>query len=359
MGGACPPTSSLDTPMGSSLLLRRARRGVALATLPLLLFAACGSDDDGGDSAADDEAADSTATTEGEPVEVEAAEDAPVLDGVTVTGDIGAEPEVSFEAPFETDATARRVLIEGDGEPVEPGGQVLFDYIGYNGRDGNVFDNSWDGGSAAELTVDPELVLPGMAQGLVGVPTGSRVVVAIAPEDGFGPMGGNPEAGVEETDTLLFVLDVLEPREPLERAEGEAVEPPDGLPTVELADDGEPTITIPDEDPPTELVAQPLIEGDGAEVEAGQTITVHYRGVLWRNGEDFDSSWERDEPASFAIGTGAVIAGWDEGLVGQTVGSQVLLAVPPDAGYGENGNPAGGIEGDDTLVFVVDILDAY
>ena len=345
--------------MGSSLLFRRARRGLALATLPLLLFAACGSDDDGGDSAADDESADSSATTEGEPVEVEAAEDAPVLDGVTVTGDVGSEPEVTFEAPFETDATARRVLVEGDGEPVEAGGNVLFDYVGFNGRDGAEFDNSWDGGSAAELTVDPELVLPGMARGLVGVPTGSRVVVAIAPDDGFGPMGGNPEAGVEETDTLLFVLDVLEPREPLARAEGTEVEPEEGLPTVELGEDGDPTIEVPDEDPPTELVVQPLIEGDGAEVESGQTITVHYRGVLWRNGEEFDSSWGRGEPAGFTIGTGAVIAGWDEGLVGQTVGSQVLLVVPPDAGYGEEGNPAGGIEGDDTLVFVVDILDAY
>jgi peptidylprolyl isomerase len=135
------------------------------------------------------------------------------------------------------------------------------------------------------------------------------------------------------------------------------VEPVEGLPTVELAEDGAPTITVPDTEPPTELVAQPLIEGEGAEVEAGQRITVHYTGVLWDDGETFDSSWERGSPATFDIGTGAVIPGWDEGLVGQTVGSQVLLVVPPDKGYPE-GSPDGSIEAGDTIVFVVDILDA-
>ncbi len=94
-------------------------------------------------------------------------------------------------------------------------------------------------------------------------------------------------------------------------------------------------------------------------VEAGQTITVHYTGVIWASGKKFDSSWDRKQPIDFGIGTGDVIAGWDDGLVGQTVGSQVLLVVPPDQGYGSAGQPSAGITGTDTLVFVVDILDAY
>jgi peptidylprolyl isomerase len=190
---------------------------------------------------------------------------------------------------------------------------------------------------------------------------GSRVVVAVAPEDGFQAQGGIPQASIAADDTLIYVLDVLTaetPAQPLDRAEGTPVDPESGLPTVELDDDGKPTITLPDGDPPTELVTQVLIEGEGDEVEAGQTLTVHYTGIIWPGGDQFDSSWDRGEPAQFPIGTGGVIPGWDQGLVGQTVGSQVLLVIPPELGYGTDGNPQAGIEGTDTLVFVVDILAA-
>ncbi len=141
---------------------------------------------------------------------------------------------------------------------------------------------------------------------------------------------------------------------------GEAVPPVDGLPTVTLADNGKPTITVPSGvAAPTSLVVQPLIKGTGAVVEAGQTVSVHYTGVIWDAGKQFDSSWDRNAPLETVIGKGQVIAGWDEGLVGQTVGSQVLLVVPPDKGYGTTGTSDGSIKGTDTLVFVVDILDAY
>ena len=86
---------------------------------------------------------------------------------------------------------------------------------------------------------------------------------------------------------------------------------------------------------------------------------MHYTGVIFGTGKQFDSSWDRGTPIDFAIGTGKVIKGWDEGIVGLTVGSQVLLVVPPDKGYGSNGNTSAGISGTDALVFVVDVLDAY
>ena len=115
---------------------------------------------------------------------------------------------------------------------------------------------------------------------------------------------------------------------------------------------------MPSSAPPDTLVVQPLITGTGPVVTAGQTITVHYTGVIWDSGKKFDSSWDGGAPVDFAIGEGQVIAGWDQGLVGQTVGSQVLLVIPPALGYGESGQPDAGISGTDTLVFVVDILDA-
>ena len=86
----------------------------------------------------------------------------------------------------------------------------------------------------------------------------------------------------------------------------------------------------------------------------GQDIAVQYTGVIWRIRQVFSSSWQSKTP----IGEGQVIKGWDTGLVGQTVGSRVLLVVPPADGYGSAGQSQVGINGTDTLVFVVDILAA-
>ena len=128
---------------------------------------------------------------------------------------------------------------------------------------------------------------------------------------------------------------------------------------MKLASNGKPTITVPSgAAAPTQLVVQPLIKGDGPVVKSGQTVSVQYTGVIWDTGKQFDSSWDRGSPFETAIGTQSVIAGWDEGIVGQTVGSQVLLVVPPDKGYGAAGQSSAGIKGTDTLVFVVDILAA-
>jgi peptidylprolyl isomerase len=273
------------------------------------------------------------------------------LDAVEVTGKLGEKPTLDFAEPFEVTETTSRLVEEGDGEKITPNAVVSFDFVFVNGRDGTELSTSYDS-EPAELVFEDSL-MKGIYDGLNGVPTGSRVLVGIAPDDG---PEADPAQGIEETDTLLFVADIHEVRTPLTRAEGEPVEPEPGLPTVELGDDGAPTITVPDAEPPADLIVQPLIEGDGAVVEAGQTVTVHYTGVIWDTAEVFDSSWESGSPATFEIGTGAVIPGWDEGLVDQTVGSQILLVIPPAKGYPE-GSPDGSIKPTDTLVFVVDILD--
>ena len=142
---------------------------------------------------------------------------------------------------------------------------------------------------------------------------------------------------------------------------GNWVEPKKGLPTVTM-NEGEPaTIEIPeDKKAPKKLVVQPLVEGGGAEVAKGDTVRVAYTGALWRNGEVFDSSANRPEQPffEFEVGAGQVISGWDKGLEGQTVGSRLLLVIPPADGYGSAGQ-GDTIKGNDTLVFVVDILAAY
>lgn len=284
-------------------------------------------------------------------------DDGASLDAITVSGAAGEKPTVEFDTPLRVTSTQRRVLTEGDGETVREGSRVTVDYVAVNGADGEEFDTSF-GSGAATLTLDPGRIIPGFLQGLEGTKVGSRVLIAIAPDDAYGPQGGVEQAGIGAEDTLVFVVDVRGIRTPLERAEGTPVAPVPGLPTVSLAADGAPTVTVPDGPAPATLVVQPLVQGTGPAVEAGQSLTVHYTGVIWPGGRVFDSSWDDGAPVDFPIGVGGVIAGWDEGLVGQTVGSQVLLVIPPDKGYGAQGNASAGIAGTDTLVFVVDILDA-
>lgn len=119
-----------------------------------------------------------------------------------------------------------------------------------------------------------------------------------------------------------------------------------------------PEISLPDGDPPQDLVVDVVVEGEGDPVEAGDLLVADYTGVLWDGGEQFDSSWDRGQPAAFPIGVGAVIDGWDTGLVGVPVGSRVVLVVPPEQGYGEAGSGET-IPPDATLVFAVDVRDSF
>lgn len=119
-----------------------------------------------------------------------------------------------------------------------------------------------------------------------------------------------------------------------------------------------PTITHREGDPEKQLVTEVLKEGDGPVVTKGELLTANYLGQIWRDGKVFDNSYDRGAPSSFPIGVGSVIGGWDEGLVGKKIGSRVLLSVPSDKGYKTAGNTSAGIKGDDTLIFVVDLVGA-
>jgi FKBP-type peptidyl-prolyl cis-trans isomerase len=165
---------------------------------------------------------------------------------------------------------------------------------------------------------------------------------------------------VAPTDTLVFVIDVLGAYNKSSGAHGTAVPLDDPkLPKVTDAGPGKaPSVTIPKADAPTTLQDKTLIDGTGPVVRKGQALIAQYEGRIWKTGKVFDSSWSRGTPAAFPIGTGKVIPGWDKALVGKKIGSRVLLVVPPADGYGKNGAAQAGIKGDDTLVFVVDIVGA-
>lgn len=116
-----------------------------------------------------------------------------------------------------------------------------------------------------------------------------------------------------------------------------------------------PPVALPAE-APTELVTEDLVTGDGAAAASGDYVIMQYVGVSCSTGEQFDASWDRGQPFPFVLGEGSVIAGWDQGIEGMTVGSRRVLTIPPDLGYGDQGSGSGSILPGETLIFVVDLI---
>jgi FKBP-type peptidyl-prolyl cis-trans isomerase len=291
-------------------------------------------------------------TPSAEAAAIECTDSGATSDAVNVAGDAGAEPAVTFETPLATEQTERTVVTEGTGDAVEEGDSVAISYAAYNATTGAKLTAGGFGDDAG-LTVNVvngQGVIPGILKGVACSNVGDRVAVVFPPADGFGD-AGNTDLGVAATDQLLFVIDIKE-KLPT-RATGEDQEPTDGFPTVELADDGAPTVTMPKADPPADLAVEVLKKGDGAAVTETSTVTVQYSGAIWETGKVFDQSWDVG-PTTFPVS--GLITGFTQGLVGQTVGSQVVIVIPPgELGY-EGGNETAGISETDTLVFVVDII---
>ncbi|SFJ65283.1 FKBP-type peptidyl-prolyl cis-trans isomerase [Cellulomonas sp. KH9] len=316
---------------------RTALRAAAAALALSLTLAACA-----GDGGSDDPTTPAPQQTDASTEAPTAtAEDVAALEAVTVEGDAGAEPTVTLPStPFTVSAAVARVIDEGTGDEIADGDLIDLHSVWLNGADASSLSSSWASGAPEQIVVSEASLAPVLTDILIGAKVGTRFTFAL-------PQG--------EDAAAVAVAEVVSKRPG--RADGTAVAPVDGLPTVTLADNGAPSLEPASGEAPTTLVAQPLIEGTGPEVTAGQTVLVHYTGWLW-DGTQFDSSWERNVPFPVEnIGQATVIAGWNEGLVGQKVGSQVMLVVPPDKGYGAEGQGET-IPGDSTLVFVVDILAA-
>ena len=116
-----------------------------------------------------------------------------------------------------------------------------------------------------------------------------------------------------------------------------------------------PEIDFPEGTPPSDLEVTDVVVGDGDEAKAGHNVTVHYVGVAFSTGEEFDASYNRGEPFAFPLGKRRVIAGWDQGVEGMKVGGRRKLVIPPHLGYGDRG-AGGAIKPGETLIFVVDLL---
>ncbi|WP_164745266.1 FKBP-type peptidyl-prolyl cis-trans isomerase [Georgenia faecalis] len=247
-------------------------------------------------------------------------------DTMSVTGAFGRAPIVSFDVPLPLTEGEAKVIVEGEGRELAADQPALLALTAYDGDDGAVLEDR-GAGEARTLLLTPDDVGEDLYDVLVGATEGSRLLVTqpISAEDG--------------DRMLVLVIDVLPTS-----AQGEAVAPPEGSPTVTVGADGAPVITLPDAEPPSSLEVIPLIRGEGDQVRPGQEVTLQYTAVTWPGGEVYDSTWAAGAlPRTVAIDD--TFPGLRDGLIDQRVGSRVLLIVPPALGAGTH-----------TLVMVVDIL---
>jgi FKBP-type peptidyl-prolyl cis-trans isomerase len=278
---------------------------------------------------------------------------------VTASGTFGKAPTVQIPAATGSGPLYTKTVIQGSGAALTSAEGMIGNYVAYDwaGKAHKLLGSSFTTGKPSVFSGQ---LLPGLETALVGQKLGSRVLAVIPPKDAF--PNGNSQAGIGKNDTLVFVIDMISAFNQDSVPGAQSTNVGGSLPTVTApaaSSTAGPTITIPAKvTPPTALQVKTLIKGTGATVAKGQSLVVQYTGVNWRTTKVFDSSWARKAPYTVVIGAGQVIKGWDTGLVGQTVGSRVLLVIPPADGYGKAGAKSAGITGTDTLVFVVDILAA-
>jgi peptidylprolyl isomerase len=286
------------------------------------------------------------------------AKSGPVSDAVTVSNNFGKTPTVKIKKPVGTVKTTQRTLIKsGTGKLATKSTQITADIAVYNGTTGKELDSTGFDGKTLPLTVDADHVLVGLAKTLQCTRAGSRVVGVIPPSEAFGKTGST---GVGAKDSIVFIADVVTVKPaaaaPLKKATGTVEAPKAGLPTVAFDAKGLPTVTVPSTTAPTALQEEVLIKGKGAKVATDSNVIVNYQLLIWRTGKVVtgNDSYASGQTAPF--NTGNVVPGFKQALEGQTIGSRILVVIPPALGYGAAGNPQAGILGTDSVIFLVDIL---
>jgi peptidylprolyl isomerase len=281
------------------------------------------------------------------------------LSSVTIEGKQGEKPKVTFDGRLDGSKEEIETLVKGDGETVADGDTVQANWWIGNGFTEEEAQSTYAEGGAPQSVEVSEDILPFLRETMIGHKVGDRVVLLTSAEKAYGETG-NASIGIGNKDAVLAIVDIMGRKEtvpPLDGPQGEEKKPASWAPTL-VEKDG--VVTGFDftnaHKPSGKLIATTLVKGDGAKVKSGQTLTVDYLGQVYDAKKPFDESFS-GEPAEFPIGVGQVIKGWDERLVGRTVGSRVILEIPPADGY-PDGNESAGIKKTDTLFFVVDILGA-
>jgi peptidylprolyl isomerase len=277
------------------------------------------------------------------------------FDSVTITGDVGTDAAIKFNGQVTDSTQTTKVLTEGDGDKVQQGDSLILHTVIADGTTQKTVASSYQDNQPQVVTLSSQ-VQKLFLDALQDKTIGSRIAVTAAAEDVFGP-SGNPQLGISQKDPILIVFDLI--GKPVEKPDGKQHPAPSWAPKLEKTKgviSGLDFSKTPK--PDGKLHSAAVYDGTGPVVQKGQTLFARYLGEVYDGKKPFDENFSGDTPATFPIGVGQVIKGWDKTLVGRHVGSRVLLEIPPKDGYGKKGKPEAGIKGTDTLYFVVDIVGA-
>jgi len=250
--------------------------------------------------------------------------------------DLTTKPEITDDLLGNYNTLVTTDLVVGDGAEAMPGDMISMQYVGVLGSDGTEFDASWNRGAAFDFQLGAGQVIAGWDEGIVGMRVGGRRVLQIPSAKAY---GSSPRGDVIGADAdLLFIVDLIDIAPP-----PPTPAPPTPAPPVDQAFLGD----------FEGLQTTDLVEGTGPAAKEGDIMAVQYVGVLASDGAEFDSSWSRGAvPFRLVAGRGAVIDGWNQGLIGMKAGGERVIQIPSALAYGEAG--AGGAIGPDTdLVFRV------
>ncbi len=283
---------------------------------------------------------------------------------VKVSGSFNTTPTVTIPKQKASSNLVISTPIKGGGSVLKTGNSALANVAIYKwtGTSNTLVESTFGTGAQSGPQMIPsQMGLSGLATALKGAHMGSRIVAVLPPKYGYGT-SGQSQLGITGSDTLVWVIDLLQQFSAGQGASGKTISAGGGaLPTVTAKAGQPPVITVPKKSPPAKLSVTTLIKGTGPKIATGDNVVVQYVGTNWRTGKVFSTSWPSAQspsgiPFSFTLG-GRVLTGWNQALPGVTVGSRVLLVIPPALGYGPVGGQASaGILKTDTLVFVVDIL---
>jgi peptidylprolyl isomerase len=276
------------------------------------------------------------------------------LDAVSISGAVGTLPKVTWKGQMTAGKIEAKTLVKGTGDALKGEDNVMAQIWIGNGYTKQKAYSTFDDKKAQLLTVNSKL--PEFLTAIKGATVGSRIAVTSSASAAFGA-SGNPSLGIGNKDPVLFVIDLVSAV--ADGPSGARAPYPDWMPVPTFTSGVPSGFTFDKAPAPTDQLKQvTLLKGTGPVVTTGQSIAVNYLGEVFGGTKPFDESYSKGTPTTFGIGLGQVIKGWDQALVGQTVGSRVVIEVPPALGYGDAGNTQAGIKGTDTLVFVIDILAA-
>ena len=278
---------------------------------------------------------------------------ADTMNGISAKGKPGSKPEISFDTPLKVENQSHQVIQKGDGDVIQDGDRVCTRSVAIDSKTGKEINSTWDEEKPECSIVIDKTSIPAYYDVFRGQKINTTIAIGIDDQQEGGQSGSGKDS---QGSSYIMALTFVSKTKDLKRAEGEKVKDiPADLPKISLSNTGKPSLDLNNYKPTNTLVSQTLIKGKGAKVGEHQTISANYTGWLASDGKQFDSSWDRGQASDFSLDQ--VVKGWQQGLAGQTVGSQVLVIVPPDLGYGDQ--EKSGIPANSTLIFVVDILAAY